>query len=246
MDVQHSIRTERILQICVDTSKILVGPLSGTFFATSHGKGPCDGVGGTVKRLAARASLQRPYSDQIMSPKQLFLFAQTEIPTVNFYFATTDEYQKEAALLNDIFESACTVAGTHKVHSVHPVSPEMVEVKEFSRSNETRLERVVQQTSPKNTGIKFADINGYVTARYDDHWWLGCVIRTYPEMSEAQVSFLHPHGPARAFQYPQRPDILTVSMQDILTTGLEPATVTGRSYTLTQLEMSSASTALSA
>ena len=28
------------------------------FFATSHGKGPCDGLGGTVKRLAARASLQ--------------------------------------------------------------------------------------------------------------------------------------------------------------------------------------------
>lgn len=221
-------------------------PAEWHFFATSHGKGPCDGVGRTVKRLAARASLQRPYSDQIMSPKQLFLFAQTEIPTVNFYFATTDEYQKEAVLLNDRFESARTVAGTHKVHSVHPVSPEMVEVKAFSSSNETRLERVVLQTSPKNTGIKFADIKGYVTARYDDHWWLGCVIRTYPETSEAQVNFLHPHGPARAFQYPQRPDILTVSMQDILTTGLEPATVTGRSYMLTQLEMSSASTALSA
>jgi hypothetical protein len=26
------------------------------FFATSHEKGPCDGVGGTVKRLAAQAS----------------------------------------------------------------------------------------------------------------------------------------------------------------------------------------------
>ena len=34
------------------------------FSATSHGKGACDGLGGTVKRLAARASLQRPYSDQ--------------------------------------------------------------------------------------------------------------------------------------------------------------------------------------
>ena len=29
------------------------------FFATSHGKNLCDGVGGTVKHLAARASLQR-------------------------------------------------------------------------------------------------------------------------------------------------------------------------------------------
>ena len=33
------------------------------FSATSHGKGPCDGLGGTVKRLAAHASLQRPYND---------------------------------------------------------------------------------------------------------------------------------------------------------------------------------------
>ena len=29
------------------------------FFATSHGKQPCDGVGGTVKRLATQASLQK-------------------------------------------------------------------------------------------------------------------------------------------------------------------------------------------
>ena len=28
------------------------------FFATSHGKGPCDGLGGTIKRLTAKASLQ--------------------------------------------------------------------------------------------------------------------------------------------------------------------------------------------
>jgi hypothetical protein len=27
-------------------------PAEWHFFATSHGKGPCDGVGGTVKRLA--------------------------------------------------------------------------------------------------------------------------------------------------------------------------------------------------
>ena len=42
------------------------------FSATSHGKGACDGLGGTVKRLATKASLQRPYEDQIMTPLQLF------------------------------------------------------------------------------------------------------------------------------------------------------------------------------
>ena len=42
------------------------------FYATSHGKEPCDGIGGTVKRLAARASLQRPYCSQIITPNLLF------------------------------------------------------------------------------------------------------------------------------------------------------------------------------
>ena len=62
------------------------------FFATSHGKGPCDGVGGTVKRLAARASLQRPYNDQILIPHQLFEFGQTEIKAINFYYVTVEQH----------------------------------------------------------------------------------------------------------------------------------------------------------
>ena len=38
------------------------------FSVTSHGKGPCDGFGDTIKRLAAKASLQRPSNEQIMTP----------------------------------------------------------------------------------------------------------------------------------------------------------------------------------
>ena len=40
-------------------------PAEWHFFATSHGKGPCDGIGGTVKRLATKASLQRTLDCQI-------------------------------------------------------------------------------------------------------------------------------------------------------------------------------------
>ena len=43
-----------------------------TFFATSHGKSACDGIGGTVKQLTARASLQRPLSDQILTVSAMF------------------------------------------------------------------------------------------------------------------------------------------------------------------------------
>ncbi len=38
------------------------------FFATAHGKEPCDVTGGAIKCLATRASLQCPFQDQIQTP----------------------------------------------------------------------------------------------------------------------------------------------------------------------------------
>ena len=55
------------------------------FFATSHGKWPCDGIGGTIKRLAAKDSLQRPYCEQTMTPRQLFQFAEDNISGISFF-----------------------------------------------------------------------------------------------------------------------------------------------------------------
>ncbi|CAH0553558.1 unnamed protein product [Brassicogethes aeneus] len=45
------------------------------FFASYHGKGPCDGVGETLKRGAARASLQLPFDKQISNPRELYQWA---------------------------------------------------------------------------------------------------------------------------------------------------------------------------
>ena len=42
------------------------------YFPTAHGKGPCDGLGGTIKRAAARASLQLPVDKQILTSEDLF------------------------------------------------------------------------------------------------------------------------------------------------------------------------------
>jgi hypothetical protein len=42
----------------------------------------------TLKRLAAKASLQQPYDDQIMTPHQLYEWAQSSIHKLNFDFVT--------------------------------------------------------------------------------------------------------------------------------------------------------------
>jgi len=64
------------------------------FYATSHGKNSCDGVGGTVKHLATRASLQRPLDDQILTPHQLFQFARDNISGIASFFIDTNTVVK--------------------------------------------------------------------------------------------------------------------------------------------------------
>ena len=44
------------------------------FFATSHGKSACDGIGGVMKKMTAKARLQRPFENQILTPQNIYAF----------------------------------------------------------------------------------------------------------------------------------------------------------------------------
>ena len=92
-------------------------PADWHFFATSHGKGPCDGVAGTVKRLAARASLQRPYENQIQTPLQLFQWAKDNVKSVHFEYATSEEILETGKRLTKRFLTSKAIEGTQKLHA---------------------------------------------------------------------------------------------------------------------------------
>jgi hypothetical protein len=53
------------------------------FFATSHGKGACDGIGGTVKRLITKSSLQ---GTTITNAYEMFIHAKATIPGIRYAF----------------------------------------------------------------------------------------------------------------------------------------------------------------
>ena len=108
------------------------------FFATSHGKGPCDGVGGTIKRLAAYASLQ---GTQITSPRELYEWAKSNVTGILFSFTSKEEHEQEARLLNsERFVRLRTVAGTRSIHRVIPVCENKIAVQTFSGSSEVPRE----------------------------------------------------------------------------------------------------------
>lgn len=93
------------------------------FFATSHGKSACDGVGGTVKRLAARASLRSPFENQIMTPQQLFTWAKNNIGGITILWVPKEMVEEKRARLTPRFSSAVPVKGTRSYHHFKPASP---------------------------------------------------------------------------------------------------------------------------
>ena len=63
------------------------------FFATSHGKSPCDGLGGTIKRITARTSLQRHKEHHILTPSDMFNFCNKTPSLLSIKFFYIPKYE---------------------------------------------------------------------------------------------------------------------------------------------------------
>lgn len=115
------------------------------FFATAHGKGPCDGLGGTVKRMAARASLQLPYDRQILTPQDLYKWALENLPNINIKFSSQLNYETIKDKLASRFANAMTVPGTQQLHQIIPHVDYTVKVKKYSQSEEFSNHSIVKR-----------------------------------------------------------------------------------------------------
>ncbi len=147
---------------------------------------------------------------------------------MKFCFTTTAQHSEEATLLKDRFQNARTIPGTQKLHSFKPISRNCIEVREFSSSSTTRA-YITEYSAHSENNVDL--ISGYITAEYDGFWWLGCVVKMKQESRLVKVNFLHPHGPAPSFFFPEREDIFEIDVADVLKSAA-PLTTTGRTFTL--------------
>ena len=115
------------------------------FFATSHGKNACDGIGGSLKRLAARASLQRPLEEQITTPQKLFDWATANIQNIHFQFSSIEQYQKHSRLLLERRGLAKTISGTRNFHSFIPMDTvSHLKAKVYSYSDKSKVVAIIK------------------------------------------------------------------------------------------------------
>ena len=78
MDVGDSIKIKKTSWICPHKQDFGLDA-EWIFFAISHGKSPCDGIGGSVKRHAAKISLRRPMNNEILNYQSMLNVCEDEM-----------------------------------------------------------------------------------------------------------------------------------------------------------------------
>ena len=201
-----------------------------TFFATSHGKSPCDGIGGTIKRLTTRASLQRPLSDQILSTAAMFEFCKSSIPTINFEIRSIEHMVEARKIQEERFEKGKTIPGTRSYHYFQPMKTGIgIKYKWTSEdpefSGEILFEQPIETIDPAKLQLM-----QFVCCSYDGFWWIGMVEEIDSEQNDLKMNFMHPHGPAKNFYWPSREDSCWVPYDKVLNPIEAPVTSSGRMY----------------
>ena len=145
------------------------------FLATSHGKNACDGVGVTMKRLAARASLQRAIHNQILNPHQLYDFAKSEIhmlSVITCFFVEKQQVDVVSKFLTSRYEHVTQFRGSRINHQFIPNSDNILMSRisgvDFAASN-------LIEDSPASINIEEVLPQKFYACHYEKYWYFGIV-----------------------------------------------------------------------
>ena len=119
--VLNNIRIKNFIDLCHHLQDFNMDA-EWIFFATSHGKSPCDGVGGCVKRYVSKHSLRRPLLDQILSYQSVLDLCVREIPSITFFGVSQKEMVNVRADLEDGFAKSKTMPGIRSSNHFVPIS----------------------------------------------------------------------------------------------------------------------------
>lgn len=92
------------------------------FFATSHGKNACDGIGGTLKRVAYHQSLVAENSGFILNASDFYYHVKEKCKSVNCIYVESKDINKTEVSIKHRFDVACTIVGTKSYHRYIPIN----------------------------------------------------------------------------------------------------------------------------
>ena len=191
------------------------------FFATSHGKSPCDGIGGTVKRLVARASLQAIVDHHILTPNEMYEWSHKNIEGIKFYYVSAEDIKENEILYNleKRFHDAKTICGTRSHHSFIPISQYQLHMKRISQ--DTLFTLVNTRPQEDVAGASTSHYSTYQPGRYlacvyDNVWYVGYITMRSEEHFDVEVEFMNRKDKTVSWPVDTRRERSWVPFQDVI------------------------------
>ena len=179
------------------------------FFATSHGKSPCDALGGTLKREAAKESLARPYNNQILTVNDLHAFCQLRIPSIQSVVFTKEDINIQRQKLS-MAENANTIPGTRGYHHFVPISDTIMGCKTISLDdNYDKKFDLLKKISYDWTN------NIYVSFIIKDSWHIGFINNINELEFDAEITVLD-HVKKNNYKWPDLNTKVFIPLDKIL------------------------------
>lgn len=129
------------------------------FFPTSHGKGPVDGIGATIKRTATTASIRQ--TANIYSAEEMYSWAQglksstTSWQNFEFEIITKKDLDTAEKHIDKITPSLVPIKGTMSYHGFIPVDNDTIKAYEFSKQATPKV--VSLHRKPAITNNKYSN-----------------------------------------------------------------------------------------
>lgn len=186
-----------------------------------------------MKRLAARASLQATEIGQILTPVQLFNWAQSNILGVKFFFVSSEEVQVCSSDLQERFESIKTISGTRSHHRFVPLSSATLNMYRLS-CDDLHTTVAISSVTDFTANELNITIGQYVAAVYDGQWYIGTITEKSAEHGDVLVNFMSRNSRTNTLCWPARTDECAVVFQNLLCIVPVPDAIgsTGRQYKL--------------
>ena len=218
------------------------------YFEAGHGKGPCDGLGGTVKRMADEAIRQG--KSIIQDARDFYRWSiQSSMKGVEFVYVDKDECETkrqeiQAKQIKPVKESL-------KIHAVVGVSPTDLLTRKTScycasclkgefcdgwtaaklqpktipeRIQEApevpEIEETREEIEETRDEMKEYEVGKYVACMYQAVWYIGIIEEIDTEEKEVHVRFME--HTRKLLRWPSREDKLWVNISDVICFVKEP------------------------
>ena len=121
-------------------------PISWNFFATSHGKGAVDGIGGEVKRIVRREVLAG--KADVQNSENFLKVASQKCLKTHVMHCTKEDVNKNMPMLDKQWEGIKGIPGTKSLHHIRVLRENAVEVRKLTHSDESCVCHMLRTDEP--------------------------------------------------------------------------------------------------